>query len=120
MQAVDVERNGLIYTRVTGSRSYPAQEDARPARENGIADPQVAGDEDPTRVTITLPLPAALTKANTQATASVGEVFRYRITVPSTPFTFPLYDVRILDDLSEVEGSLTGFPAFSSARACRT
>jgi uncharacterized repeat protein (TIGR01451 family) len=67
---------------------------------NGIADPQVAGDEDPTRVTITLPLPAALTKANTQATASIGEVFRYRITVPSAPFAFPLYDVRILDDLA--------------------
>ena len=67
---------------------------------NGLADPFVAGDEDPTRVTITLPNPAALGKANTQATAAVGEVFRYRITVPSAPFAFPLYDVKILDDLS--------------------
>src|SRR4030095_6412286 len=39
-------------------------------------------------------------KANTQATAAIGELFRYRITVPSTPFAYPLYDVRILDDLA--------------------
>ncbi|HET7203172.1 MAG TPA: hypothetical protein VFI92_07355, partial [Steroidobacteraceae bacterium] len=67
---------------------------------NGQADPLVAGDEDPTRVVIALPSPSALAKANTQSTASIGEVFRYRITLPSTPFTFPLYDVRILDDLT--------------------
>jgi fimbrial isopeptide formation D2 family protein len=39
-------------------------------------------------------------KANTQATATIGEEFRYRITVPSAPHTAPLYDVRILDDLT--------------------
>ena len=67
---------------------------------NGMADPTVPGDEDPTRITITLPMPSALAKANTQATAAVGEVFRYRITVPATPFPHPLYDVRIADDLT--------------------
>ncbi|HEU0224220.1 MAG TPA: hypothetical protein VFR29_02175, partial [Steroidobacteraceae bacterium] len=66
---------------------------------NGQSDPLVGGDEDPTRVLIVVPRPAALLKANTQATASVGEEFRYRITVPSQPFEFPIYDVRILDDL---------------------
>jgi hypothetical protein len=67
---------------------------------NGQADPLLAGDEDPTRILITMPSPAALAKANTQATAAIGEVFRYRVTVPSTPFAYPLYDVRILDDLA--------------------
>jgi uncharacterized repeat protein (TIGR01451 family)/fimbrial isopeptide formation D2 family protein len=41
-----------------------------------------------------------LLKANTQATASVGDVFTYRITVPSVPDSSPLYNVRILDDLT--------------------
>jgi uncharacterized repeat protein (TIGR01451 family) len=66
---------------------------------NGQADPNVAGDEDPTRVVIGFPQPPALQKANTQATAAVGDTFRYRITVPTTPFPYPLYDVRITDDL---------------------
>ncbi len=67
---------------------------------NGQADPLLAGDEDPTRITVAIAPPTALLKANTQATASVGEVFTYRITVPSVPDTSPLYNVRILDDLS--------------------
>ena len=44
--------------------------------------------------------PDALIKANTQATATIGEAFSYRITVPTTPHLVPLYDVRIIDDLS--------------------
>jgi uncharacterized repeat protein (TIGR01451 family) len=67
---------------------------------NGQADPLVDGDEDPTRVLVQLPPPGALLKANTQATASVGEVFTYRVTVPSVPDPSPLYNVRILDDLT--------------------
>ncbi len=67
---------------------------------NGPADPFVAGDEDPTQVLIQLPAVAPLLKENTQATASVGEAFRYRITVPETPYGFPLYDVQITDDLT--------------------
>lgn len=48
------------------------------------------------------PAPPAspVVKATTQATASIGEVFRYRITVPQTPYAFPAYDVRIYDDLT--------------------
>ncbi len=67
---------------------------------NGQADPTLLGDEDPTRVVIEVPDPTALSKANTQATAAIGEEFEYRITVPSVPHTAPLYDVRILDDLT--------------------
>ncbi|MGI9646284.1 MAG: hypothetical protein ACR2O6_13340, partial [Ilumatobacteraceae bacterium] len=44
--------------------------------------------------------PDMLLKENTQATAAVGEAFRYRITVPATPFPYALYDVRIQDDLA--------------------
>ena len=62
---------------------------------NGQADPTVAGDEDPTRVVIGVPPPSALEKANTQATAAVGETFRYRITVPSDAVHLP--DVRRAD-----------------------
>jgi uncharacterized repeat protein (TIGR01451 family)/fimbrial isopeptide formation D2 family protein len=67
---------------------------------NGQADPDVPGDEDPTRVIIQRAPPPALLKANTQATATIGEAFSYRITVPSTPHSADLYDVRILDDLA--------------------
>ncbi len=67
---------------------------------NGQADPGVDGDEDPTRVWVEAVPPELLTKANTQATATIGEEFTYQITVPSVPHSAPLYDVRILDDLN--------------------
>ena len=74
---------------------------------NGQADPTVPGDEDPTRIVINTPAPTALTKANTQATAAVGDLFAYRVTVPSTPFAYPMYDVRITDDLSASPADLS-------------
>ena len=64
---------------------------------NGVASPDVTGDEDPTNVTIRIPDPLA--KANTKPTATIGERFEYTITVPATPTSVPLYDVRILDTL---------------------
>jgi len=67
---------------------------------NGQADPDVPGDEDPTRVVVEATPPAALLKANTQATATIGEAFRYQITIPAQPHSAPLYDVRVLDDLT--------------------
>ncbi len=48
---------------------------------------------------VPVPPPSAVLKEISQATASVGESFTYRITVPSTPYAFPIYDVRITDDL---------------------
>ena len=65
---------------------------------NGVSLPDDPNDQDPTDVTIQYPGP--LSKANTQATATIGEQFTYRITVPPTPIDVSLYDVRILDDLS--------------------
>jgi uncharacterized repeat protein (TIGR01451 family)/fimbrial isopeptide formation D2 family protein len=67
---------------------------------NGQADPDVAGDEDPTQLIVQGPPPSALVKANTQATATIGEAFSYLITVPAVAHTSPLYDVRIVDDLT--------------------
>jgi uncharacterized repeat protein (TIGR01451 family)/fimbrial isopeptide formation D2 family protein len=67
---------------------------------NGQADPSVIGDEDPTRVLIQAVPPSGLAKANTQATATIGEEFSYQVTVPAVPHSAPLYDVRILDDLT--------------------
>ena len=46
------------------------------------------------------PAGPALVKATTQPTATIGEAFKYRITVPAAPYSTPLYDVRILDDLT--------------------
>ena len=67
---------------------------------NGQSDPNIDGDEDPTRLIIEGPPPVALVKATTQGTATIGETFSYLITIPSAVHTSPLYDVRILDDLA--------------------
>ncbi|MHC4990370.1 MAG: OmpA family protein, partial [Planctomycetota bacterium] len=67
---------------------------------NGQADPSVAGDEDPTRVVIATVPVGPLLKENTQAAASIGESFSYQITVPETPYPFPIYDAQITDDLT--------------------
>lgn len=50
--------------------------------------------------------PGALAKANTQASATIGQPFKYRITVPATPLNVPLYDVRILDNLAASAANL--------------
>jgi uncharacterized repeat protein (TIGR01451 family) len=73
---------------------------------DGQADPDVVGDEDPTRVLILTAPPEALVKANTQATATIGVPFSYRITVPASPYPFAMYDVRILDDLAASSADL--------------
>lgn len=62
---------------------------------NGIASPN---NEDPT--TVLIQTPGALSKASTQTSATIGEQFKYTITIPETLVAIPLYDVRILDDLS--------------------
>jgi uncharacterized repeat protein (TIGR01451 family) len=67
---------------------------------NGQADPNVPGDEDPTQVVILSSVPGPLLKENTQPTASVGEAFAYRITVPAAPQAVDLFDVQITDDLT--------------------
>jgi len=67
---------------------------------NGQSDPSIDGDEDPTRIVIEAVPPPPLLKENTQATATIGEEFSYRITVPSAAHSADLYDVRTLDDLA--------------------
>lgn len=62
---------------------------------NGVAPPGAPAD--PTTVTILTP--GSLSKANTRASASIGDRFTYRITVPAAPIGLPMYDVRIRDDL---------------------
>jgi uncharacterized repeat protein (TIGR01451 family)/fimbrial isopeptide formation D2 family protein len=51
--------------------------------------------------------PGALAKANTQDTATIGETFNYRITIPATPYPVPLYDVRVIDSLNASAADLT-------------
>jgi len=65
---------------------------------NGVHPLDDPNPPDPTVVEIRTPGP--LSKANTQGSATIGEQFTYRITVPATPIDVPLHDVRILDDLS--------------------
>ncbi|MBE0599229.1 MAG: DUF11 domain-containing protein [Desulfuromonadales bacterium] len=69
---------------------------------NGIAPPGTLGD--PTRVVIQTAGP--LSKENTQASATIGEPFRYLIKVPAERLGEPLYDVRIVDDLNRSAADL--------------
>lgn len=65
---------------------------------NGVSDPAIATDEDPTNLVIITPGPLAKTNPAV-TTVTIGERFTYRITVPGTAVAMPLYDVRILDTL---------------------
>ena len=51
--------------------------------------------------------PDEIIKAITQPTATIGEEFTYRISVPTTPHVVPLHDVRILDDLGASAANLS-------------
>jgi uncharacterized repeat protein (TIGR01451 family) len=73
---------------------------------NGIADPtNLPYNPDQTLVVIQSPGP--LRKGLSQPTATVGEQFVYTITVPAIPLDLPLYDVRILDDLTVSNADMT-------------
>lgn len=61
---------------------------------------QVYGATNTSGTTLTTAGPNPLSKQNpATTTAAIGDVFTYRITVPATPMTTALNDVRILDDL---------------------
>ena len=92
--------DGLVVTNQADLLNPGKIADSDDPNVNGQADPNVVGDEDPTRVVIATVAAPPLIKANTQATASIGERFRYRITVPATPHPFDLYDVQITDNLT--------------------
>ncbi|MDH5628752.1 MAG: isopeptide-forming domain-containing fimbrial protein, partial [Gammaproteobacteria bacterium] len=63
---------------------------------NGTSAPGEASD--PTVINIQTPSPAL--KTATQTTATIGEQVVYQITIPETPINFPLYDVKIRDNLA--------------------
>ncbi|MHC4322689.1 MAG: isopeptide-forming domain-containing fimbrial protein [Planctomycetota bacterium] len=79
---------------------------------HGQADPDVEGDEDPTQVVIYFPQPLPPLKETLQTTATIGEEVTYRLTVPGTVSTRPLYDVVITDpldpNLEYVSATVTG------------
>ena len=56
---------------------------------------------------VTIQAPGALSKANIQGSATIGEQFSYLIKVPATPTNVPLYDVRILDNLGLSAANMT-------------
>jgi uncharacterized repeat protein (TIGR01451 family)/fimbrial isopeptide formation D2 family protein len=79
---------------------------------SGQADPAVVGDEDETQVTVYFPQPAVPLKESLQTAATIGEEVAYRITVPGTMSSRPLYDVVITDildpNLEYLSATVTG------------
>jgi len=53
----------------------------------------------PAVATSTVSAPNPLSKMNTQATAAIGQQFKYHITVPAVPKSTAMYDVNIFDNL---------------------
>jgi len=69
---------------------------------NGLADPAVTGDEDPTRVVITFPASQPPVKALVTPTipeATIGQEVEYEIRVPGSVSARPVYDVVVTDTL---------------------
>ncbi len=60
---------------------------------------QCYGATNTASTTLITAAPNPLAKQNTQATAAIGELFKYRITIPATPQPTALYDVVVLDNL---------------------
>lgn len=89
--------NGTEVPNQASLSAGPLSADSDDPYVNGIAGPDDPAD--PTTVEIQTPGP--LSKTNTQTSATIGEQFKYLITVPATPVDVPLYDVKILDDLTE-------------------
>jgi uncharacterized repeat protein (TIGR01451 family)/fimbrial isopeptide formation D2 family protein len=86
-----------------------------PAFSDFSDDPFVNGVYDPTDIFATpdstnviIQAPGVLSKADPAQTAyTIGDQFTYTVTVPATPVDIPLYDVRILDDLSASGADMT-------------
>lgn len=88
-------------------RYYSFDDDAVPSQGGAVGVREIYGPSNTDSVTLTTAAAATLDKANTLATAAIGQPFTYRITVPATVQTTALHDVRILDDLSASAASLT-------------
>ncbi|MBB3059625.1 DUF11 domain-containing protein [Microbulbifer rhizosphaerae] len=81
---------------------YSLDDDDLPTLAGATATVDMREDYGPTApqsVQFNTPNAAPLLIENTQPTASIGEPFRYRVTIPETPQTTALHDVRILLNL---------------------
>jgi fimbrial isopeptide formation D2 family protein/uncharacterized repeat protein (TIGR01451 family) len=87
---------------------YSFDDDAVPTRSGIIGVREIYGPTNVASTTLTTAAPGALAKANpAELTATIGQPFTYRITVPATPLATTLYDVRILDDLGASAADLS-------------
>jgi uncharacterized repeat protein (TIGR01451 family)/fimbrial isopeptide formation D2 family protein len=86
---------------------YSFDDDAVPTLGAAIGVREIYGPSNVASVTFTTAGAAAMDKSITFTEAAIGEPFTYRITVPATPQTTALHDVRILDDLSASAAALT-------------
>ncbi|WP_308366193.1 MULTISPECIES: isopeptide-forming domain-containing fimbrial protein [unclassified Microbulbifer] len=81
---------------------YSLDDDNLPSLAGATATVDMREDYGPTApqsVQFNTPNAAPLLIENTQPTASIGEPFRYRVTIPETPQTTALHDVRVLLNL---------------------
>ena len=92
---------GLTMTNQAMVQDYCSFDDeAVPSAGSVTGVRQCYGASNTATSTLITAAPNPLSKENTQATAAIGEPFRYRITIPATPQATALYDVRVLDDLA--------------------
>ena len=103
---------------VSATRYHSFDDEAAPSPGTVIGARQIYGPTNTASSTLNSPAPVALLKETTQASASLGEQFVYRITVPATPQTTALSDVRIIDDLtaSAAELSVVGISKISGSQ----
>ncbi len=91
---------GMTLTNAATASSYYSFDDEAVPADGIVSQRETYGPSNTDTTTLTTVTPGALSKQNTQPTATIGEQFKYRITVPSAPIDTALHDVRILDDIS--------------------
>ena len=90
---------GLNLTNAAIATLYYSFDNEAVPTGGSVNDRQVYGPTESATTTLTSLTPGPLLKENTQPTATIGEQFTYRITVPAAPVNTMLFDVRILDNL---------------------
>ncbi|MDH5424238.1 MAG: isopeptide-forming domain-containing fimbrial protein, partial [Gammaproteobacteria bacterium] len=90
-----------LNNQVSASHYYSFDNNAVPQLASTSGVREVYGPSSTASASLTTAAPGALFKENpATSTVAVGEVFSYQITIPATPITTMLHDVRILDDLT--------------------
>lgn len=93
--------SGLSMTNSAQVQDYCSfDNDAVPVLGSVTGVRQCYGTSNTATSTLITAAPNPLGKANTQATAAIGDQFKYRITIPATTQPTALYDVRVLDNLA--------------------